>query len=66
MPIFRAIENGFSMVRADYHGLSNAVDYHGNILSQMNDFTTEERIMIADIPTEGIKTIYSIIGDSFA
>jgi len=66
MPIFRAIENGFSMVRADYHGLSNAVDYHGNILSQMNDFTTEERIMIADIPTKGIKTIYSIIGDSFA
>lgn len=66
MPIFRAIENGFSMVRADYHGLSNAVDYHGNILSQMNDFTTEERIMIADIPKQGIKTIYSQIGDFFA
>lgn len=66
MPIFRAIENGFSMVRADYHGLSNAVDYHGNILAQLNDFTTEERMMIADIPTKGITTVYSIIGDSFA
>jgi len=66
MPSFRAIENGFSMIRADYHGLSTAVDYHGNILSQMNDFTTEERIMIADIPKQGIKTIYSQIGDLFA
>jgi len=66
MPIFKAIENGFSMVRADYHGLSNAVDYHGNVLSELNDFTTEERIMIADIPTKGIKTIYSQIGDLFA
>ncbi len=66
MPIFKAIENGFNMVRADYHGLSNAVDYHGNVLAQMNDFTTEDRIMIVDIPTKGIKTIASIIGDSFA
>ena len=66
MASFRAIENGFSMIRADYHGLSTAVDYHGNILSQMNDFTTEERIMLADIPKQGIKTIYSQIGDFFA
>jgi apolipoprotein N-acyltransferase len=66
MPSFRAIENGFSMIRADYHGLSTAVDYHGNTLSQMNDFTTEERIMIADIPTQGIGTIYSQIGSIFA
>lgn len=63
---FRAIENGCSMITAAYHGLSTAVDYHGNVLSRMNDFTTEDRIMIADIPTRGIKTIYSIIGDSFA
>jgi len=66
MASFRAIENGFSMIRPDYHGLSTAVDYHGNILSQMNDFTTEDRIMIADIPKQGIKTVYSQIGDIFA
>lgn len=65
MAHFRPIENGFSMIRADYHGISSAVDYHGNILAQMNDFTTEDRIMIADIPMTGIKTIYSQIGDLF-
>jgi len=66
MPIFRAIEHGFSMIRADYHGLSNAVDFHGNVLAELNDFTSEERIMYADIPTKGITTVYSRIGDIFA
>ncbi len=66
MASFRAIENGFSMIRADYHGLSTAVDYHGNTLSQMNDFTTEDRIMIADTPKQGIKTVYSRAGNFFA
>lgn len=66
MPIFRAIEHGFSMMRADYHGLSNAVDFHGNVLAELNDFTSEERIMYADIPTKGITTVYSRIGDIFA
>ncbi len=66
MATFSAIENGFSMIRDDYHGLSTAVDYHGNLLSQMNDFTTEERIMIADLPKQGTRTIYSRVGDVFA
>ena len=66
MTSFRAIENGFSMIRADYHGLSTAVDYHGNILSQMNDFTTTDRVMLADLPQRGIKTVYSQIGDIIA
>jgi apolipoprotein N-acyltransferase len=54
------------MIRANYHGLSTAVDYHGNILAQMNDFTTKETIMIADLPNQGIRTIYSQIGNSLA
>jgi len=66
MSFFRAIEQGFNIVSAAYHGLSYAVDYHGDVLAEMNDFTTEERIMIADIPKQGIKTIYSQIGDFFA
>ena len=66
MPLFRAIEHGFSILRADYHGLSNAVDYHGRVLAQMNGFTTDSRIMFADLPTQGVWTLYSQIGDVFA
>jgi apolipoprotein N-acyltransferase len=66
MPTLGAIENGYSMIRNGYHGVSIAVDYHGNMLSQMDNFTTDERVMIADLPTQGIQTIYSQIGDTFA
>ena len=66
MASFRAIENGFSMIRPTGNGLSVAVDYHGNVLSQLNDFTTEDVVMIVDIPKHGVKTVYSQIGDFFA
>lgn len=66
MAHFRAIENGYSMISATYHGTSTAVDFHGNLRGQMNDFTTEERILFADVPTRGMRTIYAVIGDAFS
>jgi apolipoprotein N-acyltransferase len=67
MAVFRAIENGFSLVRSNgRHGLSAAADYQGRILATTDQFTTEERLMIADVPTQGVITIYSRIGDLFA
>ena len=62
----RTIENGFSLVCPTFNGITIAADYNGNILNQMDSDETEDGIMYADIPTKGIKTIYSTIGDSFA
>ena len=59
----RAIENGFSLVRPVYNGFSYAIDYHGKILAHMDSDHTEDGIMYADVPTKGVKTLYSIIGD---
>lgn len=59
----RAIENGFSFVRPVYNGISFAVDYNGKTLAQMDSDKTEDGILYANVPTQGIKTIYSIIGD---
>jgi apolipoprotein N-acyltransferase len=59
----RAIENGFSFVRPVYNGISFAVDYNGKILAQMDSANTEDGILYANVPTKGIKVIYSIIGD---
>lgn len=64
--MLRSVENGFSFVRPCCSGLSIAVDYNGRVLSQMNYFTTSNAIMYADVPTKGVKTLYSIIGDLFA
>ena len=66
MAVFRAIENGFSLVRATGSGLSAAADYQGRSLAVMDQFATEERLMIADAPTQGTTTLYALIGDLFA
>jgi apolipoprotein N-acyltransferase len=66
MAVFRAIENGFSMVRQTGEGLSIATDYHGRTLTSMDHFNTNDRTMQAKLPVEGVRTVYALIGDSFA
>ncbi len=63
---FRAIENGLSVIRATGEGHSIAVDYFGRTRSTVNYFATDDHVMIADLPTSSIQTLYSIIGDLFA
>lgn len=62
----RAIEQGFNMVRAASRGLSASFNYKGQLLSSMNYYKTEDLILYSDLPTKGLKTIYSVLGDYFA
>ena len=64
--IFRAIENGVSLLRPAGRGTSMIVDYEGRILASQNYFTNKDGIMMTTIPTRGVRTIYSRIGDAFA
>lgn len=66
MAVVRAVENGFSMVRATEEGLSIAVDYQGRTLAAMDDGRTTRNVMTADVPTKGAWTLYRLIGDAFA
>ena len=66
MALFRAIEQGFNMVRQTANGLSLATDTRGRALSRMDHFTTEDRVMVSQVPTRGVTTIYSKVGDLFA
>ena len=61
--MYRAIENGVSVVRPAGHGYSTIVDYEGRILATQNYFTNNTGIMMSTIPTRGVTTIYSRIGD---
>ena len=63
---FRAIENGYSLVRQASKGLSMTVDYEGRVLSASDYFTTNDQIMVAYVPIHGVRTIYATIGDLFA
>jgi apolipoprotein N-acyltransferase len=63
---FRAIENGFSLVRQTSNGLAMAVDYEGRVLASSDYFATGEQVMIAPVPVKGVQTIYALVGDLFA
>jgi apolipoprotein N-acyltransferase len=62
----RAIENGFSLVRPVSGATTIACDFKGRIISKKDFYDHGERIMVASVPTRGIVTIYSFIGDSLA
>jgi apolipoprotein N-acyltransferase len=66
MTSFRAIENGFSLIRPTGEGLSAAFDYQGRVLATSDYFTSDGGTMMAHVPTQGVRTIYSMIGDLFA
>jgi apolipoprotein N-acyltransferase len=65
MAVFRAIENGVSVVRESDNGLSVIAGPYGRILASVDHFTTSERVIVAQVPTQGVPTLYSVIGDLF-
>lgn len=65
MSKFRAIEQGFNFIRQTSFGLSIGTDYTGKVISEMDHYTAEDKVLITQLPTKGITTIYSKIGDIF-
>ena len=66
MAAFRAVENGVAVVRPTRNGRSLAVDAYGQTLSETDHFTTSPHVMVSSVPTVGVATVYSSIGDLFA
>lgn len=66
MASLRAIEEGTTVVHQASHGLSAAFDYEGNRLAAVDYFRSDAGTMIADVPTQGVRTLYSRLGDWFA
>ncbi|MDC0740763.1 nitrilase-related carbon-nitrogen hydrolase [Polyangium mundeleinium] len=66
MAVFRAIEGGFSLVRAASNGLSVATDARGVRLGSNDSFASPGAILYADAPMAGQATIYARYGDFFA
>ncbi|MGH8427874.1 MAG: nitrilase-related carbon-nitrogen hydrolase [Gammaproteobacteria bacterium] len=66
MASFRGIEQGFNLVRATSGGLSAAFDYQGRRLAAVDYYRTTDPTMISAVPTKGVRTIYSRLGNWFA
>jgi len=63
MSSLRGIENGVSVVRPVSRGTSIATDPYGNLLASTDFFNSEDKTMVANVPMQGINTIYNRIGD---
>jgi apolipoprotein N-acyltransferase len=66
MASFRAIEQGANLVRHTSQGLSAAFDYQGRRLSAMDHYQTADYVLVSEVPTKGVRTVYSRLGDWFA
>ena len=66
MVSFRAVEQGFNLIRQTSQGLSAAFDYQGKRLAAMDHYWTADYAMVSQVPTRGVRTIYSRLGDWFA
>ena len=65
MAVFRAIENGMSLVRQVEGGESIAVDPYGRVLAQTNFFGSTDRTLVAQVPVKHVPTLYTSIGNWF-
>jgi apolipoprotein N-acyltransferase len=65
MAVFRAIENGMSVVRQTDLGLSIAVDAYGRVLAQTDFFGSTDRTMVAQVPVRHVATLSTAFGRWF-
>jgi apolipoprotein N-acyltransferase len=66
MAEFRAVENGVALFRMARQGRPSAVDPYGRPLAAMDDLASQDSVMVAQVPTHRVFTLYSVIGDLFA
>jgi len=64
--LIRGIEGGYSVIRQVNEGASMAADSRGIVLARQDYFMTRDRLMLADVPIRGARTVYGCIGDWFA
>ena len=66
MASYRAIENGAALIRPTRNGRSLAVDAYGRTLAEADHFASSPHVMVAEVPTAGVWTVYGFGGDAFA
>jgi apolipoprotein N-acyltransferase len=62
MAVFRAVENGMSLVRQTDEGLSIAVDPYGRVLAQTDFFGATDRTLVAQVPVRHVPAVCTAFG----
>lgn len=64
--LFRAIENGLSIIRPTSYGISSEIDPYGRVLARTDHYANPKTVLRAEVPVQGVRTVYAIAGDYFA
>lgn len=64
--IMRAVEDGFSLVRAAKNGYLTVTDNRGRILAESRSDAADFVTLTATVPADHSPTLFLLIGDSFA
>ncbi|MGA7381404.1 MAG: nitrilase-related carbon-nitrogen hydrolase, partial [Terriglobales bacterium] len=59
MALYRAVENGFNLLLHASQSLSLACDYQGRVYGIMDHYHAGDRVLVAQLPTKGVATLYS-------
>jgi apolipoprotein N-acyltransferase len=59
MAQYRAVENGFNLLLHASNSLSLACDYQGRIYGLMDHYHATDRVLVAQLPSRGVHTMYS-------
>jgi apolipoprotein N-acyltransferase len=63
MAVFRAVENGFTLLRPTNGGRSMAVDTRGRVIAQVD---SPDDVMVAHVSARRSRTLYGSVGDLFS
>ncbi|KAF4654254.1 hypothetical protein FOL46_008804 [Perkinsus olseni] len=64
--VFRAIENGIPVVKADGAWDSAIIDGWGSVVASFQSIEPVERVLVGEVTLGGTRTIAAILGDLFA
>ena len=60
---FRAVENGYALIKPSYDGISAAIDRQGRVIGRFDTADTGfDTVQFADVPIKGVPTVYAKIG----
>lgn len=59
MALYRAVENGFNLLLHASQSLSLVCDYQGRVYGLTDHYHATDRVLVAQLPTRGVRTIYS-------
>jgi apolipoprotein N-acyltransferase len=66
MTIYRAVENGIVVVRQADNGPSLVADPYGRVLASTDYFSSSEKVLVAQVPSYNVPTLYAYTPDLFA